>query len=98
MQGIYLDNQSAMLLDSRVLDFAQKYLIDETGNPSALHSVGLAAKSAVEEARAKVAELINAEDARNIVFTGSATEANNLAIRGAAMRNAARERGSWPAE
>ena len=90
MQGIYLDNQSAMLLDSRVLDFAQKYLIDETGNPSALHSVGLAAKSAVEEARAKVAELINAEDARNIVFTGSATEANNLAIRGAAMRNAAR--------
>ena len=90
MQGIYLDNQSAMLLDSRVLDFAQKYLIDETGNPSALHSVGLAAKSAVEEARAKVAELINAEDARNIVFTGSATEANNLAIRGAAMRNAAK--------
>lgn len=90
MQGIYLDNQSAMLLDSRVLDFAKKYLIDEPGNPSALHSVGLAAKSAVEEARAKVAELINAEDARNIVFTGSATEANNLAIRGAAMRNAAR--------
>ncbi|MDM7940585.1 MAG: cysteine desulfurase family protein [Methanothrix sp.] len=90
MQGIYLDNQSAMLLDSRVLDFAKKYLIDEPGNPSALHSVGLAAKSAVEEARAKVAELINAEDARNIVFTGSATEANNLAIRGVAMRNAAR--------
>ena len=90
MQGIYLDNQSAMLLDSRVLDFAKKYLIDEPGNPSALHSVGLAAKSAVEEARAKVAELINAEDARNIVFAGSATEANNLAIRGVAMRNAAR--------
>jgi len=90
MQEIYLDNQSATLLDPRVLDFAKKYLIDVPGNPSALHSVGLAAKSAVEEARSKVSELINAEDARNIVFTGSATEANNLAIRGAAMRNASK--------
>ena len=90
MQEIYLDNQSATLLDPRVLDFAKKYLIDVPGNPSALHSVGLAAKSAVEEARSKISELINAEDARNIVFTGSATEANNLAIRGAAMRNASK--------
>ena len=90
MQGIYLDNQSAMLPDPRVLDFAKRHLIEVPGNPSALHSVGLAAKSAVEEAREKVAELINAEDARNIIFTGSATEANNLAIRGTAMRNASK--------
>ncbi len=89
MQGIYLDHQSATPLDPRVLEFAQRYLSEALGNPSALHSVGLAAKSAVEEARAKVAELINAEDAGNIIFTGSATEANNLAIRGAALRNAA---------
>ena len=89
MQGIYLDHQSATPLDPRVLEFAQRYLGEAPGNPSALHSVGLAAKSAVEEARARVAELINAEDAGNIIFTGSATEANNLAIRGAALRNAA---------
>jgi cysteine desulfurase len=44
----------------------------------------------VEEARAKVAELINAEDPSNIIFTGSATEANNLAIKGTALRNAAK--------
>ena len=89
MQRIYLDHQSAMPLDARVLEFAQKYLSEASGNPSAMHSVGLAAKSAVEEARTRVAELINAEDAANIIFTGSATEANNLAIRGAALRNVA---------
>lgn len=90
MCGIYLDYQSAMPVDSRVLEFAERYLAKEFGNPSALHSVGLAAKSAVEEARAKVGELINAPDPLNIIFTGSATEANNLAIRGTAQRNAAK--------
>jgi cysteine desulfurase len=90
MCGIYLDYQSAMPVDSRVLEFAERYLSEEFGNPSALHSVGLAAKSVVEEARAKVAELINAPDPSNIIFTGSATEANNLAIRGTAQRNSAK--------
>ena len=90
MCGIYLDYQSAMPVDTRVLEFAERYLTKEFGNPSALHSVGLAAKSAVEEARRKVAELINAPDPSNIIFTGSATEANNLAIRGTAQRNAAK--------
>lgn len=88
MSSIYLDYQSAMPLDPRVLEFAKSHLAQEFGNPSALHSVGLAAKSAVEEARAKVAGLINAEDPGNIIFAGSATEANNLAIRGTALRNA----------
>lgn len=92
MCGIYLDYQSAMPVDPRVLVFAERYLTTEFGNPSALHSVGLAAKSAVEEARTKVAELINAEDPSSIIFTGSATEANNLAIRGTAQRNAAKGR------
>ena len=90
MCGIYLDYQSAMPVDPRVREFAERYLAREFGNPSALHSAGLAAKSAVEEARAKVAELINAEDPSNIIFTSSATEANNLAIRGTALRNAAK--------
>ncbi len=90
MSGINLDYQSAMPVDPRVIEFAEKHLSKEFGNPSALHSVGLTAKSAVEEARAKVAELINAEAPSNIIFTGSATEANNLAIRGTALRNAAK--------
>lgn len=88
MRGIYLDYQSACPVDPRVSEFAGRYQTEEFGNPSALHSVGTAAKAAVEEARAKVAELINAEDPSTIIFTGSATEANNLAIHGTAVRNA----------
>jgi len=88
MRGIYLDYQSACPVDPRVNEFASRYLTEEFGNPSALHSVGIAARTAVEEARAKVAELINAEDSSTIIFTGSATEANNIAIHGTAARNA----------
>ncbi len=90
MCGIYLDYQSASPLDPRVAEFAERYLSNDFGNPSALHSRGLAAKAALEEARAKLAELINAESPESIVFTAGVTEANNLAIRGAAQRNAAK--------
>lgn len=90
MSGIYLDHQSAHPVDDRVRAFAEKFLAADFGNPSALHSRGLAAKTALEEARAKVAELIGAEGPETIIFTGSATEANNLAIRGLAARNAAK--------
>ena len=57
------------------------------GNPSSLHSVGLEAKRAVEESRKKIAEFIHAENESTIIFTGNATEANNLAIKGTALRN-----------
>jgi len=87
MENIYLDNISSRPIDPEVLQFARRYLEHNYGNPSSLHSVGLEAKRALEEARAKVAELINAENEHGIIFTGSATEANNLAIKGAALRN-----------
>jgi cysteine desulfurase len=76
-----------MPVDPRVLEFAKQYLGDGFGNPSSLHSVGLAAKKAVEEARKKVAEFINAENETCIIFTCGATESNNLAIKGTALRN-----------
>lgn len=87
---IYLDHASVMPVDPRVLKFAQNYLSDTVGNPSSLHSVGLAARSAIEDARIKIASLINAEKEKCIIFTGSVTEANNLAIRGTALRNASK--------
>ena len=90
MCGINLDYQSAYPVDPRVHEFAEHYLSSDFGNPSALHSRGLAAKAALEEARAKVAELINAESPESIVFTAGVTEANNLAIRGVVQRNAAK--------
>lgn len=87
MELIYLDHISATPVDPRVLEFATPYLSESYGNPSSLHAAGLRAKSAVEDARKKVAELINAEDETTIVFTSGATEANNLAIKGVALRN-----------
>jgi len=90
MKRIYLDHASSMPVDPRVLEFATPYLTKKMGNPSSLHSVSLTAKEAVEDARRKIAEFINAENEKNIIFTGNATEANNLAIRGTALRNIAR--------
>jgi cysteine desulfurase len=88
--AIYMDYQSAAPVDPRVAQFASPYLTQSFGNPSSLHSVGLAAKAAVEEARAKVAALIHAEDPGTIIFTFGATEANNVAIRGTAQRNSSK--------
>jgi cysteine desulfurase len=87
MPRIYLDYASSMPVDERVFEFAKPYLTASHGNPSSLHSVGLEAKRAVEESRKKIAEFIHAENESTIIFTGNATEANNLAIKGAALRN-----------
>ena len=87
MTRIYLDHASSMPVDSRVLEFAKPYLSLSHGNPSSLHSVGLEARRAVEDSRKKIAEFIHAENENTIIFTGSATEANNLAIKGTALRN-----------
>jgi len=87
MENIYLDHISSRPIDPGVLEFAKHYLENNFGNPSSLHSVGLEAKRALEEARVKVAELINGESEKTIIFTSGVTEANNLAIKGAALRN-----------
>jgi len=87
MQGIYLDHASSMPVEPRVLEYAKIYLTKNFSNPSSLYSSGLEANRALEESRAKIAQFINAENEKTIVFTGSATESNNLAIRGTALRN-----------
>jgi cysteine desulfurase len=60
---------------------------EQYGNPSSLHVMGQEAKGAVEDARSRVAALINAEKKESIIFTSGATESNNLAIKGFANRN-----------
>jgi len=87
MRQIYLDHVSAMPIDPRVLAFAKRYVTNDFGNPSSLHSAGLTAKRAIEDARQSVAEFINAEDETCIIFTSGATESNNMAIKGTALRN-----------
>ncbi|UCF08942.1 MAG: cysteine desulfurase [Thermoplasmata archaeon] len=86
MKRIYLDHGASMPLDDRVLKAMNGYMLDY-GNPSSLHTEGRAGKKLVEEARERVAKLIGAEDPQNIIFTSSATEANNIAIHGVARRN-----------
>ncbi len=81
---IYLDNQATTPCDPRVLALMLPWFTERFGNPhSAEHQMGRDAEAAVEAARAEVAALIGAE-AREIVLTSGATEANNIAIKGAA--------------
>ena len=82
----YLDYQSAKPVDPRVIDAMLPYFYDKFGNPSSLHTVGDDATTVLEEARETFAGFINA-DKDEIIFTSGATESNNLAIIGYAMRN-----------
>jgi cysteine desulfurase len=81
---VYLDHQATTPCDPRVLAAMLPWFTDSFANPHSVeHEMGRAAAAAVEQARAQVAALIGAEP-REIVFTSGATEANNLAIKGAA--------------
>jgi cysteine desulfurase len=81
---IYLDYSATTPVDPRVAQKMIPYLTEFFGNPaSRSHAFGWKAEEAVEEARAHVAALINA-DPKEIVWTSGATEGNNLAIKGAA--------------
>jgi len=86
MKKIYLDYAATTPADPAVVQAMLPYFHDAFGNPSAIYSYGQEAKAAVEEARTKVARLIGARD-DEIVFTGSGTEADNFALKGAAFAN-----------
>jgi cysteine desulfurase len=80
---IYLDYNATTPVDPKVADAIEPFLHEHFGNPSSTHVYGRNAHQAVETAREHVARLIGAE-ANEIIFTGCATEASNLAIRGVA--------------
>jgi len=81
----FLDYQSGSPVDPRVVEAMLPYLTERFGNASSLHSAGDPAREALESARASVAAFVGADPAE-IVFTSGATEANNLALKGAAVR------------
>lgn len=82
---IYLDNGATTKIRKEVREAMLPYLDTIYGNPSSVYEIGRQARKAVEDARAKVADAINAQYPREIFFTGCGTESDNWAIWGAAL-------------
>ena len=86
MKNIYLDNNATTPLHPEVLEAMLPGLRENYGNPSSIHSFGRSARVQLDEAREKVAHLINAQSSE-IIFTSGGTEANNLALLGVAFKD-----------
>ena len=78
---VYLDYVGLAPVDPRVLALMRPFLEGGAGNPAASHSFGVESRAALDGSRAKIARLVGANPA-GVIFTSSATEANNLAVRG----------------
>jgi cysteine desulfurase len=84
MDQIYLDYAATTPLDKDVFEKMKPYLFEDFGNPSSSHFFGQKAETAVDCARRTMAELLDASG-EEILFTGSGSEGDNLAIKGAAF-------------
>lgn len=81
-----MDHSATTPVDPGVTEAMIPYFSEKFGNPSSLYTIGRQARRAIEESRQKVADLIGAKK-EEIIFTGSGTESDNLAIKGSAYRN-----------
>jgi cysteine desulfurase len=86
---IYLDHAATTPRRREVLDAMLPYLTESVGNPGSAHGYGRVARAGLDEAHERVARRLHAEG-REIVFTSGGTEANNLALKGAAWAGKAR--------
>ncbi len=84
--NVYFDSNGTTLLDARVLQSMLPYLSQQYGNATSRHVYGRSARQAIEAAREQVADAVGAHPSQ-VVFTGSGTESNNLAIHGIASLN-----------
>lgn len=82
---IYMDNSATSPVKEEVFNAMIPFLKEEFGNPSTFYSLGRNAKKALEESRANVANLINA-NINEIIFTSGGTESDNMAIKGIAYK------------
>jgi cysteine desulfurase len=86
IKRIYLDYAATTPVDPRVLKAMEPYFSEKFGNTMSLHSFGQEAKTALEESREILADLMGAKPSE-VIFTSSATESNNLALKGVAFAN-----------
>lgn len=86
MKSIYLDNSATTRTDNEVLQAMLPYFSESYGNPSSIYKIGRDNKKAIEEAREKVAQVLNCEP-QEIYFTAGGSESDNTAIRGIAYAN-----------
>ena len=80
MKVRYLDNNATTKVAPEVFEAMKPYLTEEYGNPSSMHTFGGKVHKKIDEARARVAELLGAPDPLEIIFTSCGTESNNTAI------------------
>jgi cysteine desulfurase len=89
--AIYLDHAATSPMRPEVLEAMLPYLVEHHGNPSSIHASGRRARRGLDEAREEIAALLGAKP-REIVFTASGSEADNLAVKGIAWAGSARGR------
>ncbi|MHA1625521.1 MAG: cysteine desulfurase family protein [Promethearchaeota archaeon] len=85
--SVYLDYQAAKPVDERVVEEMLPYFNQNFANPASLHGHGDIATEILKQSRKKVADFINAPNAEDILFTSGATESNNMALIGSALKN-----------
>jgi cysteine desulfurase len=86
VRRVYLDHSATTPVDPEVAELIMTYYTSKFGNPSSIHAYGREAKKGLEDARQQIATLIGAQP-EEIVFTSGGTEADNMALIGAALAN-----------
>jgi cysteine desulfurase len=89
---VYLDNAATTPVDPRVFEAMRPYWLEDWGNPSSVYAVGRRARRALDNARDRIAQVLNCR-ANEIIFTGCGSESDNLAIKGSAL--ALKEQRGW---
>lgn len=84
---VYLDNNATTMVDPLVFEEMKPYFCDLYGNPSSMHEFGGKVIKAVNKAREQVKDFLGAKDAKEIIFTASGSEGDNMAIRGVLEAN-----------
>lgn len=82
----YLDNSATTRCSQRAKDLMVKILMEDYGNPSSLHLMGMHAENYIKEAKSRIAKTLKADE-KEIIFTSGGTESNNMAIIGGVLAN-----------